>query len=459
MSEKKRGMDMTVGDPMRLLVKFAIPLLIGAVFQLMYNMVDTIVVGRFVSAEALAAVGATGSTVGLIIMVGNALTNGMSILISQAWGAKDYERVRRITGISFVIALAASVVIGMLSFALARPLMNLLGTPENIIDGSVQYVRIVCGMFVALMFYNSSAAVLRAIGDSKTPLMFLILCSLMNIVLDLLFVWVFENGIASVAWATVISQFTSAALCCAYMWRKYSVLRFGAADMQPDHDLLGRYARISLPMMAQNIMLMAGQMVITGVINSFGSDIVAAFTVGNKVEQLVTVIVSQVAFSFSVYSGQNYGAKLYDRINLGINRALMLLSVMTAAAMAVLFGFGRPLALLFVKAEETKILESALEMLRVEACFMPALVAIWLYNSALRGMGLIKPTVISGMMELAAKVGFSVVLSQFFGPIGIWFASPLGWVIGLAQSGGYFYFGKWKQKALAADMRAAHEGV
>lgn len=455
MSEKRRSMDMTVGDPMQLLVKFAIPLLIGAVFQLMYNMVDTIVLGRFVSAEALAAVGATGSTVGLIIMVGNALTNGMSILISQAWGAKDYARVRRITGLSFVVALAGSAVIGVLSVLLAGPLMNLLGTPENIIDGSALYLRIVCGVFMAQMFYNSSAAVLRAIGDSKTPLMFLILCSVMNIALDLLFVTVFENGIAGVAWATVISQFTSAALCCAYMWRKYSVLRFKMGDMRPERELLGRYMRISLPMMAQNVMLMAGQMVITGVINGFGSDIVAAYTVGSKVEQLVTVIVSQVAFSFSVYSGQNYGAKLYDRINLGIKRALTLLGVMTAAAMAVLLCFGRPLALMFVKAEETAILQSALEMLRVEACFMPALVAIWLYNSALRGMGLIKPTVISGMMELVAKVGFSVVLSQMFGPIGIWFASPLGWVIGLAQSGGYFYFGKWKQKALAADVCSA----
>lgn len=457
MNQKRGGMDMTVGEPMKLLIVFVIPMLIGSVFQLMYNMVDTIVLGRFVSAEALAAVGATGSSVGLIIMVGNSLTNGLSILLSHAWGAKDEASVRRIIGLSLGVALASAVVIGSLSIFMAEPLMRLLGTPENIIDGSVMYIQIVCGMFFAQMFYNTSAAMLRAIGDSRTPLVFLILCSVMNIVLDLVFVVAFDNGIAGVAWATVLSQLTSAVLCCTYMWRKYPVLRFAASDIRPDSVLMLRFLKIALPMTFQHIMLCGGQMVISSVINSFGSDIVAAYTVGIKVEQLVTVVVSQVAFSFSVFSGQNYGAKLYDRINLGVKRSLVLLGGLTAVAMTILLSFGRPLALLFVQAEEKVILESALEMLRVEAIFMPALCTIWLYNSALRGMGLVKPTVISSILELASKIGFSVVLSRFFGPIGIWFASPLGWVIGLVQSAGYFYFGKWKEKALAADARTAAE--
>ena len=215
MKRNNGGMDMTVGSPTKLLVLFAIPMLIGSIFQLMYSMVDTIVLGRFVSAEALASVGATGSTVGMIIMWGNAVTNGISILVSQAWGAKDEERIRRIVGASFSVALTVSLVIGALSVVLARPLMLLLGTPQNILEGAVTYIRIVCGVCIAQMFYSASAAVLRAIGDSRTPLIFLILCSLMNIALDLLFVLAFENGVAGVAWATVISQLTSAALCCA----------------------------------------------------------------------------------------------------------------------------------------------------------------------------------------------------------------------------------------------------
>lgn len=455
MKRNNGGMDMTVGSPTKLLVLFAIPMLIGSIFQLMYSMVDTIVLGRFVSAEALASVGATGSTVGMIIMWGNAVTNGISILVSQAWGAKDEGRIRRIVGASFSVALTVSVVIGALSVVLARPLMLLLGTPQNILEGAVTYIRIVCGVCIAQMFYSASAAVLRAIGDSRTPLFFLILCSLMNIALDLLFVLAFENGVAGVAWATVISQLTSAALCCAYMWKKYSMLRFSRSELRPGKKILRQLAAIALPMVFQNTMLTGGQMVISSVINSFGSDIVAAYTVGGKVEQLVTVIVSQVAFSFSVYSGQNYGAKKYDRINLGVRRALGLLAGLTAFSMTVLLVFGRPLALMYVRAEETAILEAALSMLRIEAIFMPALVTIWLYNSALRGMGQIRATVISSILELASKVGFSVVLSRMIGYVGIWYASPLGWVIGLAMSEGYFYFGKWKKRALEADAKAA----
>jgi len=451
MSQKRGGMDMTVGEPMKLLIVFVIPMLIGSVFQLMYNMVDTVVLGRFVSAEALAAVGATSSTTGMIIMLGNAMTNGISILVSHAWGAKDDAKIHRLMGHAFSIALISSLVIGGASLMLAEPLMNLLGTPDNIRAGSVMYIRIVCGVYIAQMFYNTSASVLRAIGDSRTPLVFLIICSLMNIVLDLLFVVAFENGIAGVAWATVLSQLTSAVLCCGYMWKKYPGLRFGRADMKPDRELLCGFGRIALPTAFQNTMLTGGQMVISGVINSFGSDIVAAYTVGGKVEQLVTVVVSQVMFSFSVYSGQNYGAKRYDRINLGIRRALVMMVVMTSIAMTVLLGFGRQLALIFVDASETIILESALDMLRVEAIFMPALCTIWLYNSALRGMGLIKITVVSSIVELASKIGFSVGLSRFMGPKGIWLASPLGWVIGLAVSAGYFYFGNWKQKALDSE--------
>lgn len=458
MSRRSGGMDMTVGSPTKLLVVFAIPMLIGAVFQLMYNMVDTIVLGRFVSAEALASVGATTSSTGMVIMIGNALTNAVSILVSHAWGAKDEAQVRRIVGGALSVVVVCSLAIGAATVFLARPLMRLLDTPANIIEGAVLYLQIVCGMYIAQMLYNTSAAVLRAIGDSRTPLVFLILCSLMNIALDLVFVLGLNAGVAGVAWATVISQLTSAALCCVYMWKKYPELRFCRAELLPDGDLLRRFCQIALPMMAQNVMLTAGQMVISRVINGFGSDVVAAYTVGGKVEQLTTVVISQVAFSFSIYAGQNYGAKCYDRIHQGIKRALALLGALTAIAMVMLLGFGHPLALLFVDAKETAILDSAMDMLHVEAAFMPALCAIWLYNSALRGMGLIRPTVISGMLELVSKVGFSIALSAIYGTMGIWFASPLGWIIGLVMSAGYYYFSHWKERALQADA-AANGGV
>lgn len=455
MQRKNTSLDLTAGEPMKLLILFAIPMLVGSVFQLMYNMVDSAVLGRFVSKNALAAVGATQSTMSLVIMIGNAITNGFSILISHACGAKDSASVRRIIAHAFVIALTAGLAVALLSVIFSAPLMRMLGTPDAILSDAVLYLSITCGLYICQLFYNASAAILRAIGDSRTPLYFLILCSVMNIALDLLFVLAFGMGVDGVALATVISQLVSAVLCCIYMWKKYEALRFGISDMRPDRALLKKFSGITLPMAFQNIMLSVGMMAITYVINSFGEDIVAAYTVGDKVEQLVTVVISQVAFSFSIYAGQNYGAKKYDRISLGFKRSYVLLGVLVALAMGVLFAFGDRLALVFVKAEEVATLEAALKMIRIDAAFMPMLCLIWLYNSALRGIGCIKPTVISSLLELCSKIGLSFLLSYLAGYIGIWFAAPVGWVIGLIPSAGYYHFGKWKAQALEADSAAA----
>jgi len=455
MQRKDSSLDLTHGEPMKLMILFVIPLLIGSVFQLMYNIVDSAVLGRFVSKNALAAVGATQSTMSLVIMFGNAVTNGFSILISHAWGAKDKGSIHRLIGHAFTIALSVGAVIALLSFIFAAPVMRMLGTPEAIFADSVTYLSITCGLFICQLFYNASAAILRAIGDSRTPLYFLILCSLMNVTLDLLFVLAFGMGVEGVAIATVISQATSALLCCLYMWKKYEALRFSLSDAIPVRPIMKKFASITLPMAFQHMMLSVGMMAITFVINSFGEDIVAAHTVGGKVEQLVTVVISQVAFSFSIYAGQNYGAKKYDRINLGIKRAFVLLGAMTALAMAVLYIFGSDLALMFIKPEEAAALEAALKMIHVDAAFMPMLSLIWLYNFTLRGMGIIKPTIVSSLLELCAKIGLSFLLSHFFGYIGIWFAAPIGWVIGLIPSAGYYYFGNWKKKALEAEKSPA----
>lgn len=451
MKKNKGGLDMTDGKPTRLLIMFALPMMFGALFDLMYNMVDAIVLGRFVGAEALASVGATTSTTGMIIMIGHALTNSVAILVSQAWGAKDEMRIRRLMGQAVGLCIVFSLAMGGVSFVMAEPMMRLLGTPENIRDGAVLYIQIICGMGIARMMYNTSAAVLRAIGDSRAPLFFLVLSSVLNIVLDLLFVVGLGMTVAGVAWATVIAQLTSAIICCIYMWKKYPLLHFGREELRPDGKLIAQFVKIALPMALTDVLLTGGQMVISGVINGFGSDVVAAYTVGGKVDQVATIVISQLASASAFYTGQNYGARLYDRIGYGVKSALILMEGITAAVMVVLFAFGRPLALLFVNASETEVISNAMDMIRIEAAFLPALCAICLYNSALRGMGLVKPALASGMLELASKVGFSIVLSGMIGPNGVWLASPLGWVIGLCMSAGYFYFGKWKQKALAAE--------
>ena len=238
---------MTKGEPARLLVLFAIPMLIGGVFQLMYNMTDTLVVGRFASVDALAAIGATSSTTSLIIMLGQGLTNAVSVVISQAEGAGQQERMKRCVAHALYLVAAGSLILGLASFLGARPFLELLGTPVNIVDDAVAYVQITGGLSVALICYNGVSAVLRAIGDSKTPLYFLILCSLLNVALDLVFVIAFHWDVPGVAIATVISQAVSVVLCVLYMIRKYPQAPADAAAFRLDPALLKEYLSIGCP--------------------------------------------------------------------------------------------------------------------------------------------------------------------------------------------------------------------
>lgn len=444
---KAKNLDMTQGEPARLLVLFAIPMLIGGIFQLMYNMTDTLVVGRFASVDALAAIGATGSTTSLIMMLGQGLTNAVSVVISQAEGAGRQDRMKSCVAHAVYLVLAGSLVLGLASFFGARPFLTLLGTPENIIDDAVSYVQITGGLSIALTAYNGVAAVLRAIGDSKTPLYFLILCSLLNVVLDLVFVIAFHGGVPGVAIATVISQAVSVVLCVFYMVRRYPRLRPDAASFRFDGKIIREYLTIGLPMCFQSGVLCVGMFVITAVINSFGSDIVAAYTIGGKVEQLATLSFSNLAFSFSVYAGQNYGARLYRRIGEGLKKGLLIIVGLTILSSAVMLLFARPLAQIFLEEDVAAVLDGAVAMIRTEACFFWALGIIWAVNSTLRGMGLVHIALVSSIVELVCKIGISVTLSQVIGSAGIWIAAPSGWVLGLIPS--LIYLLRWFRHAPA----------
>lgn len=444
---KAKNLDMTQGEPARLLVLFAIPMLIGGIFQLMYNMTDTLVVGRFASVDALAAIGATGSTTSLIMMLGQGLTNAVSVVISQAEGAGRQDRMKSCVAHAVYLVLVGSLVLGLASFFGARPFLTLLGTPENIIDDAVSYVQITGGLSIALTAYNGVAAVLRAIGDSKTPLYFLILCSLLNVVLDLVFVIAFHGGVPGVAIATVISQAVSVVLCVFYMVRRYPRLRPDAASFRFDGKIIREYLTIGLPMCFQSGVLCVGMFVITAVINSFGSDIVAAYTIGGKVEQLATLSFSNLAFSFSVYAGQNYGARLYRRIGEGLKKGLLIIVGLTILSSAVMLLFARPLAQIFLEEDVAAVLDGAVAMIRTEACFFWALGIIWAVNSTLRGMGLVRIALVSSIVELVCKIGISVTLSQVIGSAGIWIAAPSGWVLGLIPS--LIYLLRWFKHAPA----------
>lgn len=448
---RRANLDMTQGSPVRLLILFAIPMLIGGVFQLLYNTVDTVVVGRYVSTDALAAIGATSSTTMFVMMMGSGVTNALSVIIAQEEGAKRTESLKKAVAHGTYLVLGAGAVLGLLSFFGAGPLMRLLGTDPAIIGDSITYIRIVCGLTIAQLFYNGAAAVLRAIGDSRTPLYFLIFSSLLNVALDLLFVIAFSWGVAGVAWATLISQAVSAVLCVAYMLKKYPRLRPDAAAWKPDGMMFGDYARIGIPMVVQSGALNVGMFVITAVINSFGKDTMAAYTIGSRVEQLATVTFSNLAFSFSVYAGQNFGARKYDRIKDGLRKGLTIVVGLALLSTLVMELFAKPLANFFLNGGSPQVLERAVAMIRIEAALYFALGTIWTLSSTLRGMGAVRVVLLSSIIELVSKIGLSLLLPLFFDYIGVWLAAPIGWILGIIPS--LLYLLWWFQDPAARSAK------
>lgn len=434
---KQKNIDMTQGNPTRLLVLFAIPMWIGGIFQLLYNMVDTWVVGRYVSLDALAAIGASASTTFFLMMMGQGVTNAVSVLISQAEGAHQEGVIKKAVAHAFYLTAAAGTILGLVSLFGARLLMQLLQAPPEIIDQSVLYIQIVGGLCIGQTAYNCVTSILRAIGDSKTPLYFLIFSSLLNVVLDLAFVLGLNAGVAGVAWATVISQTLSALLSGVYMLKKYPKLCPDREAWKFDMAIIKEYLRLGLPMCVQSAVLCVGDMIITAVINSHGADIVAAYTIGSKVQQLATVSFSNLAFSFSVYSGQNFGAKLYDRIKEGLKKGLQLICGLAIISTVIMLILAPYLARFFMEEENSYVLNAAVSLIRIQAVLFVALGSIWAVNSTLRGVGQVKITLVSSIVELASKIGLSVLLPLFMGYIGIWLAAPIGWVLGLVPSAIY----------------------
>lgn len=441
-AEVRQG-DMTEGPILKQLIMFALPLFIGALFQLMYNMTDSIILGKFVGADALAAIGATNTTTFGLLQIAVGVTNAFTVVLSHQFGAKQEERMKKTVSNSLWITVVMSVLLGVGSFFGARPLMNLLGTPNDIVEQSVIYIQIYGGLIAGQLFYNAASAILKALGDSKTPLYFLIICSVLNVILDLIFVLVWKQGVQGVAWATVISQTISAVLCIVYMFKKYTILRFNRKEAAADKKIMGEILRIGIPLGLTNALLAVGMMVVTGVVNSFGSDIVAVYTVGGKVNQIAAVSFGQLAFSVAVFAGQNYGAERYDRIISGIKKALIMVVVLSVISSVAIFAGAKQVALLFLNADEVGILNDSAQMIRIVSCFYIFLGAIWVYNNALRGVGYVKATILSSIVELFAKVGLSICFAKIIGYVGIWYAEPIGWILGLIVSGVIFHRKKW----------------
>lgn len=420
--------DMTKGTPWKLILAFFLPTLAGNLFQQFYSMVDTVIVGRFVSVEALAAVGATGFISFLVLGFATGLTNGFSVITAQRFGSGDEDGVRRSVAVCILLSVGFTVVLTALSIATTMPLMRLMNTPENIIEDAALYINIIYLGIGATMYYNMIAGILRALGDSRTPLYFLILSSLLNVGLDLLFILKFHMGVAGAAWATVISQLFSAVCCTVWCARKYPILHLKRENFRVEWLFVCSHLNVGVPMAFQFSVTAVGCLVLQSAINVFGSDVIASFTAAGKVESLVTQPLATMGTTMAVYCGQNLGAGRIDRIRKGLRDAICFSMAFSVLAAAVNFFGGAAITGLFMDEPTREILDYAQQYLNTISVFFPFLGVLFIYRNSLQSMGESFIPLMGGVGEFAARLAAALTLPQLIGYAGICLASPLAWI-------------------------------
>ena len=448
---KNMTRDMTEGSPAKLILKFSGPMLIGNIFQQLYNMVDSIVVGKFVNKDALAAVGASGSLIFLIFGLTFGLSAGISIVISQYFGAGDYDKVRKSFATATYMIFLAAVIMGLIGFFVGRPLLNLLGTPPEIIDQSTIYVKISFLGILGIAGYNGISAVLRALGDSITPLIFLIVASILNVVLDLLFVIVFKMGVPGVAIATIISQFVSATGCIIYALNKIKILRMPLNEFKPDRDILKKCIRLGIPVALQNSFVSISMMALQSVINSFQATIMASYTVVNRIEQLVMQPSMSLGAAVASFTGQNIGAGKIERAKKGMRSSVIIILIFSLLMLPVMYFGGEYIMRLFTKKEDYEVVRNGVEGIRITCLFYSFLGLIFVTRNFLSGAGDIKIPMIMGMIEVLVRVSLSIYLSSIIGFHGIFWATALTWFATGIFGAIRVISGKWKNKSVVSE--------
>ena len=419
--------DMTTGNPVKLILLFSIPLLIGNIFQQFYSMVDTIIVGRFVGVEALAAVGTTSSMVFLVNGFVMGLTSGFAVLISQKYGAKDEAGVKKAVASSITLSIIATIIVTFISVISAKPLLALMNTPSNIMKDASTYIIILYAGNIAIIFYNMMAAILRALGDSKTPLYFLIVSSVLNIILDLVLIINFKMGVAGAAYATVISQGVSALLCVIYTYKKYKILRLKKEDFKVKKKYYRKHLKVGIPMALQFSITAIGIMTVQSAINIFGSTVIASYAAASKVLQLVMQPATTLGVTMATYCGQNIGAKRYDRIKLGVKKCVQISIITSLISAMVLIFLGKYFVMIFVSNPDAEILSYAQQVLNISAIFFIPLGLIFVYRNALQGIGDSFIPMMAGVYELVARAIVAFTLPKVLEFMGICLADPVAW--------------------------------
>ena len=426
---KSAQSDMTSGSPMKIILWFTLPIFIGNVFQQFYNMADAVIVGKFVGNNALAAVGSTGTIMFLINGFVIGMTAGFTVLTAQKFGAGDERGIRKsVTGAAW-LSLIVGLILTAAFMVFMKPLLTLMNTPADIFDDAYAYIMIISGGILAQMLYNLLASILRALGNSRVPLYFLILSAVLNIVLDLVFVIGFQMGAAGAAVATIISQGVSGLLCLVYIGKKVQLLRMTKEDWKPQTTLLSAQLKVGIPMALQYSITAIGTMMVQSSLNILGSTLVAAYTAAGKIEQVVTQAYIAMGTTMATYGAQNMGAGDVPRIRQGFKACTIIGIVYSFIAAAFVMTAGKYMTYLFVSEDVGTIMNSVDIYLKCVGIFFIPLAVVNIYRNGIQGLGYGLLPMTAGIAELIGRGVVAVIAAGQRSYLGVCLASPAAWIL------------------------------
>lgn len=437
--------DMSRGNPARLIISFMLPVLAGNIFQQFYNVVDSVIVGQFLGVNALAAVGSTGSVVFLVWGLVTGLTSGFSVILAQQFGAGDKKGLCRYEGASVWLCGVIGILMTVILMLGLNPILRLMNTPDEIFGETRAYLGVLFAGILITFAYNMLAGMLRALGDSKTPLLFLVIASILNIVLDIVFILYCNTGVAGAAYATLIAQAVSALLCVRHIAKKYEILKISRQDIHCSVSSAKKLLNVGIPMGLQFSITAIGTMIVQAALNGLGPVYIAGFSAAGKIGNIATQPFPSLGGAMATYTGQNMGAGRFDRVKKGVSAGFVICLVCSVITGAAVYLFGPYMMKIFASGESGQMIEYGVEYLKISAWFYPPLSLIFLYRNTLQGLGDGLVPMLGGVFELAARFGAILVLAEPFGYTGICFSDPAAWVMALIPLVPVYY---WRMKKI-----------
>lgn len=418
--------DMTSGKPSKILLSFALPIMIGNIFQQAYNIIDSIIVGNFVGSLALASVGTTYPITFVLITIANGASIGCAVIISQYFGAKSINKMKTAISTSLISITILSLIFTLIGIIFNKAFLNLIDTPTNIFNDAYEYLHIYFLGIIFLFIYNICNSIFNALGNAKIPLYFLIFSSILNVVLDLLFVIKFNLAVIGVAYATFIAQGISCILSLTYLLKELKVFKTTKKAKLFDLNSLISISKVAIPSILQQSIVSLGNLLVQNLVNSYGSEVIAGYSVGTKIDSIIILPMVSLSNAISTFAGQNLGAKKIDRAKEGYKTCLIIIGIFCVTASSIIFLFGNNLTGLFSK--NVGILEISIRYLKVVSTFYFLMGVMVITNGVLRAAKDMKFFLLSTTINFSTRVIFAYIFSMLIGQNSIWWAVPFGWL-------------------------------